>query len=176
MIDRVKLSQDTLAQTDEQLKTMSMADMSALYCHIVKAPTAPKFSDKNAAIKRIRKMAEEVCANGIERSTESETGTLTQTAPPAKIPMKVGRPKAKAREYIFLTHGENRIEGVAKQAQVIHNNMVHDDWISESEVRIHVEAMKVEGKLATSQSSWRIFQYYRSTLIGRGLLKMRNAQ
>ncbi len=168
MIDRVKLSQDTLAQTDEQLKLMPMADISALYCHIVKAPTAPKFSDKNAAIKRIRKMAEEVI-NAADVQPVPELDEIFSVK-------AVGRPKNKPREYMFLHHGENRIEGVAKQAQAIHDNMVHDSWIAETDVRSKVESLKADGSLATKQSSWRIFQYYRSTLIGRGLLKMRNAQ
>ena len=146
-------------------------------CNIVKAPQAPKFSDKTAAAKRILKMAEEACVNDIERSAESKVGTLTQTPPPAKIPMKVGRPKAKAREYLFLSESsEEHVADITKQARDIHQNMVHNEWIPESEVRIHVEAMKGEGKLITTQSSWRIFQYYRAQLINRSLLKMRNAE
>lgn len=149
----------------EGLKQHSMAELNGMYCNIVKAPQAPKFSDKTAAAKRIIKMAEEACVNDIERSAE-----------PAPV-KKAGRPKAKPREYMFISEqSEEHVADIAKQAQCIHQNMVHGEWIPESEVRIHVEAMKGEGKLQTTQSSWRIFQYYRATMINRSLLKMRNAE
>jgi len=46
----------------------------------------------------------------------------------------------------------------------------------ESSVQSMVEDLKTNGVLQTKQSSWRIFQYYRSTLIGRKLLRMRNVE
>jgi hypothetical protein len=148
------------------LKNMSMADLRGMFCMIVKAPDAPKFSDKTAAATRILKLANEVLAKNMEQTAEASKPAAT----------KVGRPKAKAREYLFLSESsEEHVADITKQARDIHQNMVHNEWIPESEVRIHVEAMKGEGKLITTQSSWRIFQYYRAQLINRSLLKMRNA-
>tara|TARA_B100000214_G_scaffold351317_1_gene305624 strand:+ start:7046 stop:7576 length:531 start_codon:yes stop_codon:yes gene_type:complete len=173
----LETAQTAIDKGIDGLKQHSMAELNGMYCNIVKAPQAPKFSDKTAAAKRIIKMAEQALANDMERSAESEVGNLTLTPSPAKIPVKVGRPKAKAREYMFLSESsEEHIADATKQARDIHQNMVHNEWIPESEVRIHIEAMKGEGKLVTTQSSWRIFQYYRAQLINRSLLKMRNAE
>lgn len=146
------------------LKNMSMADLRGMFCMIVKAPDAPKFSDKTAAATRILKLANEVLAKNMEQTAETKT-------------TKAGRPKAKPREYMFISEqSEEHVADIAKQAQCIHQNMVHGQWITEADTRAAVEQLKADGKLQTTQSSWRIFQYYRATMINRSLLKMRNAE
>lgn len=159
----IETSQSAVDKGLDGLKLLPMTELRAMFCNIVKAPDAPKFSDKTAAATRILKLANEVLAKNMEQSAESTV-------------KKAGRPKAKPREYMFISEqSEEHIAECTKQARDIHQNMVHNEWIPESEVRIHVEAMKGEGKLNTTQSSWRIFQYYRAQLINRSLLKMRNA-
>lgn len=164
MSTSIETSKSAVDKGLDGLKLLPMTELRAMFCNIVKAPDAPKFSDKTAAATRILKLANEVLAKNMEQTAETKTA-------------KAGRPKAKPREYMFVSEqSEEHIADIAKQAQCIHQNMVHNEWIPESEVRIHVEAMKGEGKLQTTQSSWRIFQYYRATMINRSLLKMRNAE
>ena len=162
----IETSQSAVDKGLDGLKLLPMTELRSMFCNIVKAPDAPKFSDKTAAATRILKLANEVLSKNMEQSAEASKPAAT----------KAGRPKAKPREYMFLSESsEEHVADITKQARDIHQNMVHNEWIPESEVRIHVEAMKGEGKLITTQSSWCIFQYYRAQLINRSLLKMRNA-
>lgn len=165
MNERYMMAQDAIKAGVDGLKQNSMNELNAIFCNIVKCPTAPKFSDKTAAAKRILKMAEEVV-----------NSQQPESLPVAPV-KKAGRPKQGPREYIFLSEAsEEHVEGIAKQAQVIHQNAVHNEWIMESSVQSMVEDLKANGVLQTKQSSWRIFQYYRSTLISRKLLRMRNVE
>jgi len=173
MINRIKLSQDTLAQTDEQLKTMSMADMGALFCNIVKAPTAPKFSDKTAAIKRIRKMAEQVI-----RDADVAGVPILDEILAVKPAKKAGRPKASAKVYTFLVDNltdSDHYTRLPKQAKSILSHMVPGTDIPESELKDIIHQLAVDGKMQTKQDPWRIFQYYRSQMISSSFLRMTNA-
>lgn len=151
------------------LKQMTMVDLQAMYCNIVKAPQAPKFSDKTAAAKRIIKLANEVLARNMESQAEQLAAKPAETKKP-------GRPKQGPREYMFVELPEGTKFTVAKQAINIYQNTDHGQWMAESDLRDHVEHLKGNGTLDTKQSSWRIFQYYRAAMIGRGMLKMRNAE
>jgi len=165
MNERYEQAQKAIEAGVNTLKQFSMNEIKALYCTIVKAPQAPKFSDKTAAAKRVIQMAEEVIKSQPEQQADKPTNK------------KAGRPKQGPREYMFLSEAsEEHVEDIAKQAQVIHQNAVHNEWILESTLQSMVENLKVSGVLQTKQSSWRIFQYYRSTLIGRKLLRMRNVE
>lgn len=166
MSERYELAQAVLGQTvDEMIQQNSMQQLQALFCIIVKAPQAPKFSDKKAAVKRIRQMAEEV--------------VKTQAPEPAPVSekKKAGRPRNKPREYFFASSGAREEPKLAQQALSIVDAVTYehsDVWMSETDVRMVIEKAADEGVLQTKQSPWRIFQYYRAQLIQRDYVRMRN--
>ena len=174
MTDRVELATEVVELGVEKLRTMhNMQELQSLFCRIVKAPTAPKFSDKGAAAKRVVQMAQEVL----------------KTADPVPVPelnevfgvsvvkdKKRGRPKNKPREY-FFTEGNDKAPRLAAQAVALVDHMLDwapDQWIPEEQVRHFVLEAALNGALNTKQDPWRIFQYYRAQLISKGFCRMRN--
>lgn len=170
MIDRVKLSEETLQKTDDQLKIMSGADLAALFCQIVKAPTAPKFADKKSAIKRIRQMAHQVIDDA---SKLAETAELLDN----QLSSKVGRPLASKKVYTFLSgYSEDNFKRLPKQAKAIVKAMNPDVKIPEADLKDYVIGLARDNVLTTKQDPWRIFQYYRAAMINSSMLRMNNAE
>jgi len=172
MSERYELAKAVLGQdTDELIKQHSMQELSALFCRIVKAPTAPKFSDKKAAVKRIKQMAEEVVKAADPVPVPELNAIFTE---PTK--KKAGRPRNKPREYLFQ-EAEDKAPRLAAQAYAIIDHLLewsNGEWLSEDQVRHFVIEASLNGDLTTKQSPWRIFQYYRAQMISRGFLRMRN--
>ena len=168
MSERYELAKAVLAQDpDELVKQHSMVELTSLFCNIVKCPTAPKFSDKKAAVKRIKQMAEEVV----------KTQAPVIEAPKPAEKKKAGRPRNKPREYFFASAGGRTEPKLAQQALSIVDAVTYehsDIWLSETDVRMIIEKAADEGVLQTKQSPWRIFQYYRAQLIQRDYVRMRN--
>ena len=173
MSERYELAKAVLGQdTDELIKQHSMQELSALFCKVVKAPTAPKFSDKKAAVKRIKQMAEEVVKAADPVPVPELNAIFTE---PTK--KKAGRPRNKPREYFFASSGAREEPKLAQQALSIVDAVTYehsDVWLSETDVRMVIEKAADEGVLQTKQSPWRIFQYYRAQLIQRDYVRMRN--
>ena len=182
MIDRVKLSEETLQKTDDQLKMMSGADLASLFCQIVKAPTAPKFADKKSAIKRIRQMAQQVIN---DKQTLIDTANLlvikdgpnNVIVPGKKQSSKVGRPLASKKVYTFLSgYSEDNFKRLPKQAKAIVKAIDPDVKIPEAELKGHIMTLAKDNVLTTKQDPWRIFQYYRAAMINSSMLRMNNAE
>lgn len=174
MSERYELAKAVLGQdTDEMIKQHSMNELSTLFCKIVKAPTAPKFSDKKAAVKRIKQMAEEVVKAGDPVPVPELNEVFGVSKSKEKKP---GRPKNKPREY-FFTEGSDKAPRLAGQAIALVDHMLDwapDQWIPEEQVRHFVLEAALNGALNTKQDPWRIFQYYRAQLINKGFCRMRN--
>lgn len=165
MTERQELATEVVELGVEKLRSMhNMQELQSLFCRIVKAPVAPKFSDKKAAAKRVVQMAEEV----LKSAPQAEH-------PPTKE-KKRGRPKNKPREYYF-TEGNDKPPRLAAQAIAIVDHMLEwapEQWIPEEQVRHFVLEAALNGALETKQDPWRIFQYYRAQLISKGFCRMRN--
>ena len=176
MSERYELAKAVLGQdTDELIKQHSMQELSALFCKVVKSPTAPKFSDKKAAVKRIKQMAEEVVKAGDPVPVPELNAVFGLSKPAAQ--KKAGRPKNKPLEYFFGSAGAKEEPKLAQQALSIVDAVTYehsDVWLSESDVRMIIEKASDDGVLQTKQSPWRIFQYYRAQLIQRDYVRMRN--
>ena len=176
MIDRVKLSEETLQKTDDQLKMMSGADLASLFCQIVKAPTAPKFADKKSAIKRIRQMAQQVIDDTNKLIATADLVAAADVTD-KKQSSKVGRPLASKKVYTFLSgYSEDNFKRLPKQAKAIIKAIDPDVKIPEAELKGHIMTLAKDNVLTTKQDPWRIFQYYRAAMINSSMLRMNNAE
>lgn len=176
-MDRVKLSEETLAKTDDQLKLMSGSDLASLFCQIVKAPTAPKFADKKSAIKRIRTMAQQVIDDANKLIATADIVAAANVTDKQQSSKSPGRPKAKSKIYKFLpfdSDGDN-YKRLPKQAKAIISNVTVDEDITEADLKDVVVELAETGVLQTKQDPWRIFQYYRANMINSSMLRMSNA-
>ena len=155
---------DLVSNTDLQtLQETAMKDLKGLWSALMGGQTAPKFGDKDEAVQQLQDLA-------------ADPSSLPEPAP-AKAKAKgkgKGRPPAKAVEFWF--NPERGTDKVANQAEVIYRAVEKDVWIPEATLREQIEQLKQDGTLVTRQDSWRIFQYYRPTLNGFGVLKIRTAE
>ena len=174
-MDRFELAKSCLDKgLDELAKQHSMAELQALFCRLVKAPQAPKFSDKKCAAKRVLAMATEVSKSAPVPVPELNEVFGLCGLNPVKPDVKRGRgrPKAGPRTYYFLDPGGKNVSTLPKQARMILDHVVHGVELGEDDLREQVYELAADGKLATKQDPWRIFLYYRAKLIARGVLRM----
>lgn len=165
--------------TIDELKAYSMQDLTSLYSKIVKAH-CPKFSDKTAAAKRILPLLEQKRreANPVAVPELNEIFVSAHPLPDGgaiiKIKRKRGRPAHQLDKRIYFFNWErfyDRERDFAPQAKQILRALAgkNIDQISEAEL---IPLISVK----TKQDPWRIFQYYRSKMIGRGVLRIENVK
>jgi hypothetical protein len=181
----LELAESLMLKNADDLKKLTMQDLEKYWVDLV-GTTAPKWSSKQVAADRILKEATNTFMSAGPGTIPVDFGTLTQVLPPAVIPMKVskgtvsktiGRPPANKKVYTFLMEfagdATDSFKRLPKQAKVILQNIKPGDY-PEKELYIHVMALHANGKLTTKQDPWRIFQYYRSSMIQGNFLTMKN--
>lgn len=186
----LELAESLMLKNADDLKKLTMQDLEKYWVDLV-GTTAPKWSSKQVAADRILKEATNTFMSAGPGTIPVDFGTLTQVLPPAVIPMKVskgtvsktiGRPPANKKVYTFIIDvagaplsdkTSDSFKRLPKQAKVILQNIKPGDY-PEKELHIHVMALHANGKLTTKQDPWRIFQYYRSSMIQGNFLTMKN--
>ena len=173
-------------------KTNSMAELTALFIDITGASSAPKWSDKLAAAKRIFKEyakapkhpVPEPVVTHVAEIPEQPTGKvlfndgddMADVPPPCTDeyisdppPVKV---KAKDRTYTFnVTADTDVATKIPMQMTAILREFVDDtDAHTEVALQAMIQEFAHEGILVTKQPPWRIFQYYRPRMIKLGFL------
>ena len=177
-------------------KTNSMAELTALFLDITGASSAPKWSDKLAAAKRIFKEyakapkhpVPEPVVTHVAEIPEQPTGKVLfndgddmADVPPPCADEYISDPppvklKAKDRTYTFklIDNEAALVDGkMPKQMADILREFIDDsDDYSEVALQAVIQQMADDGILVTKQPPWRIFQYYRPRLIKLGLLSV----
>lgn len=176
-MDRFELASQCLSKGVEQLaKGHSMQELQAMFCQLVKAPQAPKFSDKTAAAKRVVVMAQEVEKSAPALVGVPELNEIFQ--PDSGVKLKVvrarGRPKAGPRTYTFMQSTHKHCDLLPKQAMAIVQHFPKDMPISSAEVEDRIKTIAADGRLKTKQDPIRIFLYYRAKMISYGWLRMQH--
>ena len=175
-------------------KTNSMAELTALFLDITGASSAPKWSDKLAAAKRIFKEyakapkhpVPEPVVTHVAEIPEQPTGKVlfndgddmadvpppcTDDSLPDPPPVKL---KAKDRTYTFnVTADTDVATKIPMQMTAILREFV-DDTDAHTEVALQaiIQQIADDGILTTKQPPWRIFQYYRPRMIKLGFLSV----
>lgn len=180
-------------------KTNSMAELTALFLDITGASSAPKWSDKLAAAKRIFKEYAKAPKHPVPEPVVTHVAEIPEPTPAPQPTGKVlfndgddmadvpppctdeyisdpppVKVKAKDRTYTFNVSGGSLNDAkIPGQMMVILGEFM-DDTDAHTEVALQaiIQQMADEGILVTKQPPWRIFQYYRPRMIKLGFLSV----
>ena len=176
-------------------KTNSMAELTALFLDITGASSAPKWSDKLAAAKRIFKEyakapkhpVPEPVVTHVAEIPEQPTGVVLfndgddmADVPPPCTDEYISDPppvklKAKDRTYTFNVSDEADLVNAKIPGQmtaILREFMDDTDAHTEVALQAMIQEFAHEGILVTKQPPWRIFQYYRPRMIKLGFLSV----